>query len=240
MAVDIEKGYGNTAPYGEGSYKGEVGNTYIPDYVSRARDLLVEQFEDSDKFQAMVAAFSRQVQEVEDVLFDLRIKRYLSLAEGKQLDGIGEIVGEPRKGRNDVDYKLGINFRIFVNKSYGQMEVLSKFTSLSLAPGTTYTIEERFPAAVSLAIQALDINQLPKAIFEKVDNLAAGGVLVNGYIHDKDKTGKIMRVVEKKSDGTGAFAVPPKPDTGNVSEGLLGSYPPSEVDAGTVVEHIKY
>jgi hypothetical protein len=238
MSINIENGYGNTAAYGEGNYKGEIGITYIADHVARARNLIVEQFEDSEKFHGMIAAFSRQIQEIEDVIFDLRLKRYLSIAEGAQLDGIGDIVGELRAGRNDDDYRLAINFRIFINRSYGQMQVLSSFLSQSLEDGTPYVIEESFPAAVDVVIQAVDIQQLPDGIFEKLDDLAAGGVLVNGFIQDVSGNGRVLRTVEVKDDGSGDLAVPLRPDTGSLIEGIEGSYPPSEVTAGKLVEHV--
>lgn len=238
MSVDIEKGYGNSAEYGDGNYKGEVGNTYIPDYVSRSRDLIVEQFEDSDKFQKIIESFSRQVQEVEDVLFNLRVLRYLLTAEGSQLDGIGEIVGEPRNGKNDDDYRFAINFRIFINKSFGQMEIISNFLFQSLPEDTVFTIEENYPAAVNVLVQSIDIQTLPTDIFRITDSLAAGGVLINGFIQDISVNGKILRTVEGTSDSSGIFALPPTQDTGTLSEGALGSYPPSEVEAGKLVEHI--
>ena len=238
MSLDIEKGYGNTAPYGDGNYKGEVGITYIADYLGRARNLLVEQFEGSSKFNEILDAFSNQVQEIEDVIFDLRMKRFLSIAEGEQLDGIGQIVGELRKGRNDVDYRVGLDFRIFVNKSYGQMSVVSNFLAKALGEDAVYLMNESFPASINIVIQAKGILDIPNNIFQKTDSIAAGGVKVHGYIQDISINGKILRCIEVLADGSGNLAVPLKPDTGSLTEGQVGSYPPSEVTAGTLVEYI--
>jgi hypothetical protein len=237
MPIDIERGYGDTAPYGEGEYKGESGITYVPDYLQRARRLMVEQFEDSEKFLQVIDSFSRQIQEIEDVLYDLRMKRYLSIAEGAQLDGIGEIVGETRSGRGDDDYRFAINFKIFQNKSFGEMNILSNILAQSL-PGTVFTLEESYPATVNVVIDSTSLDSLPGGIFSQLDKLAAGGVLVNGFMEDLSGNGKIFRTVEGTSDGSGSFSIPPKPDAGTVTEGAIGSFPPAELIAGKLLEQI--
>jgi len=231
-------GYGDNLPYGEGDYKGDSGIPFISDYAPRARALIVEQFEDSENFLAMIDSFSNQVQEIEDVFFDLKIKRYLSIAEGAQLDGIGDIVGERRKGKNDSDYKQALNFRIFVNSSYGQMNTLTTFLSQSLSSGETFEAKENFPASVSVVIKSENPSFLNNNIFKSLDGLAAGGVAVIGFIQDLSGNGKIIRAIEVTADGSGDLAYPISEDTGTVSEGGLGSYPPSADVAGKVVENI--
>lgn len=231
-------GYGDDLPYGEGDYKGDKGIPFISNYVTRARNLIVEQFEDSELFLKIIDTFSVQIQELENVIFDIRIKRYLSIATGAQLDGIGDIVGERRKGRNDSDYKIALNFRIFINGSYGQMNTLSTFLSQSLSPSESFTIKENYPAAIDVVIKSVQPQFLSNSIFKSVDGLAAGGVKVHGFVQDLSGNGKIIRTVEISSDGSGDLILPPTEDTGTVSEGALGSYPPSEDTQGKIVENI--
>lgn len=104
----------------------------IPDHVTRAQSLLIEEFKRSTRLNQLVKAIVDPMQEVEHVGNDLYISRRLSQAGGAQLDGIGEIVGEPREGRSDEDYREAIEFRIFINTSNAEPETLIqalKFTT---------------------------------------------------------------------------------------------------------------
>lgn len=68
---------------------------------------------------ALLASWLSEVQALELVLHDLLTKRSPATAEGPVLDLLGNIVGQPRQGRTDDQYRLWIAARILVNRSSG-------------------------------------------------------------------------------------------------------------------------
>lgn len=121
----------------------------IDDITSNALDRLPTQFKGKERIEGMIAAFTDQLQEIEDVLSDLVEFRALDNAQGAQIDVIGKIVGEPRKGRNDDLYKLWVRARIAINTSRGTPEDLIKV--FNIVTGSTRShLHEYRPAEVEI------------------------------------------------------------------------------------------
>lgn len=126
-------------------------------HAAEARDHLLEQFKKKERIRAVLDAFSVQIQDLERVFFDLLENRWIDTATGAQLDGLGAIVGEPRQGRNDEDYRLAIRARVLINKSSGTVPELLAILSL-LLPGGAFQLIEYFPAAfVVELLNSLDL-----------------------------------------------------------------------------------
>lgn len=82
----------------------------MSDVITKGLSRLAYQFNDSEKFKGFVAAFLEQYQDLEDSNQQLLTLRYLDTAEGKQLDGIGEIVGIERpRLSNDITGAFGFD-----------------------------------------------------------------------------------------------------------------------------------
>lgn len=187
----------------------------IPDHVSRAQSLLIEEFKRSTKLNQIVKAIVDPMQEIEYVGNDLYINRRLSQATGAQLDGIGEIVGEPREGRSDEDYKEAIEFRIFINTSNAEPETLIRalkfttnasrvrlwevssatiqmFTNGSFIPDNLVTIMEEIAAAgVNIDYISTSLNTLPFSFDLDLagDNPEGGGLNELGYTPSGQEVG---------------------------------------------------
>lgn len=71
----------------------------IEDHADRGARLLVTQFRESPLLDAMTRAFLDRLQDMEDVVDDVRLLRWLDTASGVQLDTIGRHVDEPRAGK---------------------------------------------------------------------------------------------------------------------------------------------
>lgn len=93
---------------------------YVTDHESRAASRLTEQFKDKAAVVALLKTWAAQVQDIEDSVYQLQLQRGLATATGINLDLLGAIVGQPRGGRNDTQYKLWIAGRVLVNKSRGK------------------------------------------------------------------------------------------------------------------------
>jgi hypothetical protein len=89
------------------------------DYSTIAIARLASQFQNSTKLTALMSAIVSPISVLETDADALIENRWIDTSIGKQLDGCGEIVGEPRLGRNDDEYRIAIKFRVFVNVSEG-------------------------------------------------------------------------------------------------------------------------
>lgn len=100
----------------------------MPDYVQLLRDDLVEQFKEKPVIDAVIEAIGAQFNDLYQFFTDLRDKRSIHTAEGRQLDGIGDIavlsrleagelacVKEPVYVLNDEDYRTFLIYKIWKN-----------------------------------------------------------------------------------------------------------------------------
>lgn len=74
------------------------------------------------RLQGIVSTIVNNVSELETVLQDICTSYDLDTAADAALDVLGSIVGEPRAGRSDTDYRPAIRARILANKSEGSIE----------------------------------------------------------------------------------------------------------------------
>lgn len=104
-------------------------------HVSQALNDLLAQFHDKPNIAALVSAFLQQVQEAEDMLFDVFTKRTLDVATGAQLDGIGDILGLPRGSLSDTDYRNRLRVQLAILSSSGTTNDLLSILVLRFGPG---------------------------------------------------------------------------------------------------------
>ncbi len=174
---------GEVATFGE--YETGYNNSkVIYNYADLMNRLIVEQFEESDNLHAVVASFAQQIQEIEKELSLFMTKQSLNYARGDQLDGIGEIVGEPRKGRNDTDYNEAIDFKITLNKSGGEINTIVEYVQ-KVTEASYVQLIEHFPATIQIA---LNTNKHTKKLRENLEKLTAAGVTVLDPIINTGKT----------------------------------------------------
>lgn len=96
--------------------------TPITDYVEQAIARLAAQYKGMPLIEGLVEAIIQPFQGIEDALVQTLNFRWVDTAIGAQLDGLGSIVGEERRGRNDDEYRLAIKLRIAINTSQGTPE----------------------------------------------------------------------------------------------------------------------
>lgn len=142
------------------------------DHVSLALSRLASQFKDSPKLNAMLSSLIAPANDVEGQLDDLANKRWIDTAEGLQLDGLGNIVVEPRQGRSDEEYREAIRFKIFINISKATPpDLLFALKYLSKADDTQYM--ESWPATVILYT---DGYQVQSTIADDMQDLAPAAI----------------------------------------------------------------
>lgn len=102
---------------------------HVTDHETRAAARLTEQFKDKAAVVALLKSWAVQVQALEDQSQELQLQRALASATGINLDLLGAIVGQPRGGRNDTQFRLWIAGRVLVNKSRGKTQQLIAIAS---------------------------------------------------------------------------------------------------------------
>lgn len=80
---------------------------------------LIERWKNQPNLRGLLSTYTDQLQLLENVLWDVIIKRYLDFAADAQLDTLGKIVGEPRNGLGDPAYRVRVRVRILINRSFG-------------------------------------------------------------------------------------------------------------------------
>jgi hypothetical protein len=93
---------------------------HVTDHEARGAARLTEQFKHQVALVALLKSWLGEVQQLEDQAYELRLQRALETAEGVNLDVLGAIVGQPREGRTDTQYRVWIAGRALVNRSRGK------------------------------------------------------------------------------------------------------------------------
>lgn len=87
-----------------------------------AEEKLLHQFENSPKLKSLIKSLVSPFQEILDHIQSLHHGRYVDAASGATLDVIGTIVGQPRNGMSDEDYRPWIKVRVHLNNGSGTPE----------------------------------------------------------------------------------------------------------------------
>jgi hypothetical protein len=157
-------------------------------HVGEGLDLLITQYKDKPNLAGMLTAYLNQVQELEDVFFDiLAIFTDIDSQVGEQLDLIGRIVGQDREGRTDDVYLLWIKARIKVNKSSGIVDELLEILAL-VAPNNTREYTPYYPASFTIRLVGAlleDAEQIAKLLGEAV-GAGINGQLIYSLAADSD------------------------------------------------------
>ncbi len=179
------------------------------DYDSDISGLLVDQYSDSVNLLKIISAISNVKQEIEHTILDLMDKRVLDNAEGQQLDNLGDLVGLPREGKTDDEYRTEIGTQIQINLSGGQSEILISVVS-SLTNSTVVQLTDSYPAKINLTFNGT----APSNLSSVINRLKAAGVEVT-----LTQISNNPFVFEGDTDGLG-FSDEDFPDGGELSEAI--------------------
>lgn len=92
----------------------------LPAYMNRQR------------WRELLGVIASEIQEVDDAIVAICFQLHLDHAVGAQLDLIGHELNEARGGREDAEYRHGIEIRIAVNRSRGLAEDIIRVARLVL------------------------------------------------------------------------------------------------------------
>lgn len=103
--------------------------------------------------EALIRAAVAELQVIEDIIAEL-YGISVDTATDNELDVLGRIVGENRKGKGDDVYRIWVKARMMANRSSGTAEELMAIAYIVTNGTVPIVISEVYPAAVALQIGA--------------------------------------------------------------------------------------
>jgi hypothetical protein len=169
--------------------------TQIEDHDQLAKDKLAQQFKSKDNVARFLETFSRQIQELENVSFQLLLERALCTAVGEQLDGLGSIIGLLRDSPDDELYRFSLQAEIAVLTSGGTIEDLIQMVDAALGDVPIIQLIESPPAALLIIAteEAIDPDVAAR-VPAKVARAKAAGVLAQFIWSESDTNFKLSDV----------------------------------------------
>lgn len=133
--------------------------------------------------QGDVTLLAQMLEKFCDIIYDLELKtselmttRYLNIpAEDAQLDGLGEIVNEPRLNRDDTEYLSAIIARLYMNQSCGEAERLISAT-FQMTKSADIHVTPVYPGKIYLTFVENPSFTLPSTLYDYLQRICAGGV----------------------------------------------------------------
>jgi hypothetical protein len=123
--------------------------TKIDSHIEDGLARLISQYKGKERIEGFISSFIRPLEALETGLISTLNNRWVNTAIGKQLDLLGSIVGEGRRGQTDEEYRIKIIIRIAINTSKGTPE--GTIAIFALVTGATIVnLYEYFPGVVEL------------------------------------------------------------------------------------------
>lgn len=152
-------------------------------------DRLLDIFKDKPNIVGLINIYLKQKDSIENAIFQLLNSRHLSDLDtvvGKQLDIIGELVGQERLEDTDEEYRKYILLRIGVNNSQATQGYITNL----LKDTTESTGVKYFPHYPASYIAEFNGDYIPRNFLTELQNATVAGVNA-GFIHNKDDLGLI-------------------------------------------------
>lgn len=113
----------------------------------------VEQFRNKPDLEALARSYLKQLQDLEDAIFEIILERNLDDSVGAQLTTIADIVGQPRTTPDDARFRTAIRARIRINLSHATAEdVMSVLRLLLQTNGEVFEFRDEPPAQFRITI----------------------------------------------------------------------------------------
>lgn len=171
------------------------GFTQITDHVQQAKNRILHQYLrphlDASQYaistqlpKLVEGLYSKGIQGFEDAVFTTIPKLDIASNSGKNLDQIGDIVGQQRNDLNDDDYRARLKGKVAVNTSNGHSDDIYRIWK-AYSSATVVLITEVFPAGIQINTDTVPSGgNLPEVIKLIDDSLGAGISLVGIILSD--------------------------------------------------------
>lgn len=160
----------------EGSYEGSSSGAlqYIGQHEEIAARKLAPPFWGKPLVAWLLASFTREIQQLEDTVWEIMEARTLPLADMPRLKVLGKIVGQPRLGFDLERYRTMIEARGLANRSRGRASDLLGILQLILGAGNYILTVPGGAEIYLLALQPIAAADLSMVTAVLPDARAAG------------------------------------------------------------------
>lgn len=183
---------------GDSSLTGEVDATgglddgtlaEIAELCAQSQNLLIKQYEDSEKLRALVCALIDPIQALETATLAV-YNQVLNIdaAEGVHLDLLGRIVREARNGLSDYVYRRAIKTRILINRSQGRardfIAIARMFEDMdggAAEVGSFVSVRDVQPARVEIRVIHTPASE-PREVHKRLRQAKAAGVALTSML----------------------------------------------------------
>lgn len=153
------------------------------DLTAEALSLLLPQFKNKNTIEAILKGNSEVYQDTVDASFDIIENYHIDTENTDLLNLIGKLLNVPRGVETDEEYRKLIKTQILINRSTGSAKTLIQTLDEIVGVGK-YTIQENFPAEVSVRIYVpQDI--LTEDIISAILPIGVNGVFFQNPYEDK-------------------------------------------------------
>jgi len=115
------------------------------------------QFDEKTVLKAVTEAIAEQIQDLQDTIYQLLTEKHLNSAIGAQLDVLGRIIGRPRRGYNDQQYRDLLKLQVGINTSTGAPGSVVPIIK-TITGSSTVDIFEDYPAAASAVVNGNNVS----------------------------------------------------------------------------------
>ena len=149
-----------------------------------------QQFRSKKNIGVLIRAFARQMDELQVVFDDLRTKRDIDTAEGKNLDRVGDIVVLTRKDATEIlrqrsdealsdeNYRKALHYKLMKNTSECTYDdIMQSIFTIWNVDKIKYYEDPAYPARINLRLETSDIDAKDPAI-GRVFPLKSAGVAI--------------------------------------------------------------
>lgn len=213
--------------------------TQITDHSAQAIARLHEFHKDKTNILAFINAIIDPHQDIEDAMWQLFTERTIDTAIGQQLDDIGKIVGQPRNGLNDDDYRRHIRAKISVSQSNGRVLDVINVSRLIIDEAlTAIEIDQIGAAAVEVILTGtLVTDAIVDFLIAFLRDTVAGGVrIILQHLQVAEANAFTMGAVTLLDGAAGATdttltvdSTVGFPDTGNLDLDIFGANPELDI-----------
>lgn len=176
----IEYGVGTATPVTTGAL------TYISQHEEIAARKLAPPFWGKPFVAALISSFMREIQTLEDTIWEFLELRTLPLADLPRLKVLGKIVGQPRLSFDEETYRTVIEARGLANVSRGRASDILAVLDVLLGSGQYQLTEMGNAVLYVTALQPVDAQGLATVVEILPDVRSAGVGMQFLYSPDAD------------------------------------------------------
>lgn len=170
--------------------------------------------------QNTIQSMLNRLQELEDAAWFLLSCMSIDGAFGDLLNKLGNLVGEPRLGRSDIDYRAGIRLKIRVNISSGRATDIIAVAQLAKPLGAISYLDGLL---ASFTVELLNLGSAAYVVQKLAHTRAAG---THGLVQYTENAGPYLTLDSVSGGVTGA---------GKLDSVSAGVSTPGQMSAGISV-----